>query len=155
MINLNWDLRTIRKCSLPSLHFAPFSHSRLACFLIASPCFAIATAPAPKLPAVAQFSEATPVFHVPLSEAAVTAETPAQSLRSSVERPRSQQRSRCALYFPSQNRYRRNGLVKAGESSAQSRDSLQGRAEQMTFQELALVPKACVLLLRECHWLPK
>lgn len=107
--------------SVLSFQFAPVSHSRLVCFLTASPCFAIASALSPKLPAAAQVSEAAPV-----PEADLTAETPAR--RSSVERHRSQQRSRCVLSFPSQSRHRRKGLVRAGESSGTEQRQSAGRS---------------------------
>lgn len=75
MINLNWDWEQFAKCSFSSLQFAPVSHSRLVCFLIASPCLAVVSASAPKLPPSAQLSEAAPVLHAPLSEAALAADT--------------------------------------------------------------------------------
>lgn len=56
-INWNWDSGQFTNCSLPSLQFAPVSHSRLVYFLLASPCFAMVSASAPRLPPAAQLSE--------------------------------------------------------------------------------------------------
>lgn len=123
--------------SVLSFQFAPVSHSRLVCFLTASPCFAIASALSPKLPAAAQVSEAAPV-----PEADLTAETPAR--RSSVERHRSQQRSKVCLVlsFPEQAQEKRTG---------KGRGEQWHRAETACREELSGWPsKNQLLYLRLC-----
>ena len=125
-LDFNWVWEQLANCSYPSLQFAPVSHSSLIYFLIFSPCFAIVSLLALRLPLAAQNSEKVPVFHVRLSQAMrkqpFTAEAPAR--RSTAERPlqlRAEERVQGpgwhASPLLSQYRHIRNRQVKAEEIS--------------------------------------